>query len=124
MYDEEAGYGGSPYGGGYGGSPYGGGGYGGYGGYGGDPYGGAPPHVPLTELNTKEEYDNFFKENSASALVVGYFDLATHDSDKEVFDEVFEMEKNNFVFAFTANKQILEELKYDGCVVFVYKPVC
>ena len=94
-------YGGDPYGGmgdmdpygGMGGmDPYGGMGsygdpYGGMGGYGGDPYGGEPP-IPVEEIESMDDLNEFLGETELEPAVIGYFNLETNSADKEIFDEV------------------------------------
>jgi hypothetical protein len=97
---------GDPYGGmgGYGGDPYGGGmpGMGGYGG--GDPYGGyggegAPEPIPMEEIESMEDLTEFIDQSDMEPAVIGYFDLATHSADKEIFDEVIYVSSMRHLYA-------------------------
>lgn len=83
-----------------------------------------PPEPILTELATIEAINSFVLEISSKPIVMGYFDLSTNEDDKVAFDRVFEKEKENYEFAFTTNPDVLKAMKYVGCVVIVYKPVC
>ena len=114
-YDEEGmgggGYGGEdgPPGGGYGGGPPGGG-------YGGGGGGNAPK-----ELTSSEEIASFVAEADELAAVVGYFD-PSNESDKQTFMSIASTHGSTYKFAYTTEKSVLEEHKYDGSTVLVHKP--
>ena len=129
----------NPYG--AGGDPYGGGG-GGYGG--GDPYGESNPSKSVLNLGSVEEIKKFIANDDDEPAVVGFFDESTNASDKEAFEEVMNKylllndlnifnipiiriiqvasKNSNIQFALTTSKEVLEEYKYDGCAVLVFKP--
>lgn len=54
--------------------------------------------------------------------VIGYFDELENEEDKEAFDEVSQLLGTITRFGFTHSRAILDELKYAGCVVTIYKP--
>lgn len=106
------------YGGGAGGDPYG---YGGdsYGGGGGDP---SESYSSLKQLTTSEDIKSFLAEEEYEPTIIGYFDESTNSADKSIYEEVAKSFASNYRFAISTSKELLEELKYDGCVVIVYKP--
>jgi hypothetical protein len=145
------GYGGDPYGGGmdgYGGGGMGGygGGMGGYGGgmggygdmggygggmggYGGGGYGGgyggqqeAPPLIPVRDMQSLEQLQQYLEEDTTLPLIVGYFDEKS-EADKAIFDEVYNQMGMVFRFATVTNADVLKETKYTSAVL-VHKPVC
>eukprot|EP01041_Mallomonas_annulata_P010780 gene10780-22506_t len=111
---------------------YGGGGDGGYGGAGGgDPYGGyggegGPPKGSPSSakvLSSVDELKSFIAEATTEPVVIGFFDPTTNNADQETFEEVASSSIGELVrFALTTTKEVLEEFKYDGCAVLVYKP--
>ena len=115
-YDDEEGMGGGGYGGEDGppGGGYGGGSPGG--GYGGGGGGNAPK-----ELTSSAEIATFVAEADDLAAVVGYFD-PTNESDKQTFMSIASAHGSAYKFAYTTEKSVLEELKYDGSTVLVHKP--
>eukprot|EP01038_Epipyxis_sp_PR26KG_P017601 gene17601-24456_t len=104
--DDMDGYGDNPYGG-YGANPYGG-------------YGDGPSEkIDLVkELNSFDEIQAFLTAGETEASVIGYFD---QDNDISIFKEVASSESGNR-FAYTTNKQILEDKKYDNSVVILHLP--
>ena len=99
----------------YGGGGGDGGGYGGGGGGGG---GGSR----IKSFESKEELEKILAEEDTSPLVVGYFDESTNSADKDIFEELSNADGYDYRFAMTTTKSALEELKFDGCAVVVYKP--
>ena len=104
------------YGGGGGGGGYGGGGGGG--GYGGGGGGGSK----MKSFTSASELAAILAEEDTSPLVVGYFDESTNEKDKEIFEDLAGSDGYDYRFAMTTTKSALEELKFDGCAVVVYKP--
>ena len=117
------GYGGGGYGG-YGGmGGYGGGGYGGYGGGGYGGYGGqeAPPLIPVRNIESLEQLQQYLDEDKTLPLIVGYFNEEA-ESDKAVFDEVYEKVGMFYRFASVTSPEVLKETKYTSAVI-VHKAV-
>jgi hypothetical protein len=56
------------------------------------------------------------------AAVIGYFDELENEEDKEVFDDASQSLGSITRFGFTHSREILDQLKYEGCVVSIYKP--
>jgi protein disulfide isomerase family A protein 3 len=73
------------------------------------------------EIKTVEEMKLFMAEDEFEPFVIGFFDPSTNSNDKDVFEEVASKE-SGLRFAFSTAKEVLEEYKYDGCAVLVYKP--
>ena len=99
---------------------YGGGGYGGSGG--GPGAGGDGGSRGPKELDSVEDINKFVSEGEEQAVIVGYFD-PSNASDKEVFMSVANSHSSTYKFAYTTNKDVLEQAKYDGCTVVVHKPI-
>ena len=106
---------GDPYGGG--GNPYGGNPYGG-----GDPYGGGEPQTEsLKTLDSIEEINEFLNASNDQATVIGYIG-SSYEQDKSSFEEVQSSWSYYYRFGIVTKADLLEELKYDGPVVYVHKP--
>lgn len=106
-------YGDDPYGGeGYGSDPYGG----------GNPYGGGDPQAgSLKTLDSVEDINEFLKASNDQATVIGYIG-STYEEDKSSFEEVQSSWSYYYRFGLVTKADVLEELKYDGPVVYVHKP--
>ena len=103
---------------GYGGAP---GGMGGMDGpYGGDSEPSGSRGAPK-ELSSSEEIAKFVSESGEQAAVIAYLDAAS-TPDRDAFMSVAGAHGSAYRFAYTTEKSVLEELKYDGSVVVVHKP--
>jgi hypothetical protein len=141
--------GGDPYGSGGYGDPYGGGADGGYGGSDYGSHDGGATVAPPKELKSMAEILDFISQSEIESTVIGYFDLDTNKEDKIIFDEVpsplplsvslslavdlsmcpssvqaHRIGQYRYNFGFTTDKALLKEMKYSGCAVIVYRPVC
>lgn len=89
--------------------------------YGGDS-GDKKGYSSTSTISTVEELKSFINETDGfEPFVIGFFDLTTNSQDKDVFEEVAAKE-SGIRFALSTSKEVLEEYKYDGCAVIVYKP--
>lgn len=73
-------------------------------------------------FNTMDEIKTFLGENDAEGAVIGYFDNIANRNDRDVFEEVASEMAYNVRFAMSTSKEVLEEIKSDGCSVYVHKP--
>jgi hypothetical protein len=76
----------------------------------------------MKTFTSGDELKAILAEEDTSPLVVGYFDESTNSADKDIFEELSNADGYDYRFAMTTSKSALEELKFDGCAVVVYKP--
>lgn len=78
----------------------------------------------IKSFTTTEELQKILNEEEGNQdpLIVGYFDPSTNSEDQEIFKELAKDDGYDYRFAMTTEKSMLEELKFDGCAVVVYKP--
>lgn len=95
------------------------GGYDDYGGgYGGG--GGAPKEA--SPLETLEEVDNFLTDiDNEQAGIIGYFDEEADAESIKEFNDAASRHGNSYRFGIVTKKDVLEEKKYNGPSVYVYK---
>lgn len=97
-----------PYGGMGGGDPYGG--------YGGD----GPGEMGARLLESIESIEVFLIEDEFVPAVIGYFDEVTNTLDKEHFETTANSLGNLFRFGMITSKEVLDDKKYKGSVVYVH----
>lgn len=121
---------GGDYGYGYGDGDYGMDGMGGMGDYGdmmggmGGPGGGMGEgmgDVKPDVLTTSEDVQRFIDDSGDLAGVLGYIDATTNADDLEAFESTASMYSRTYRWAVVTDKGLLEETKYSGCAVLVYK---
>lgn len=92
--------------------------YGGYDGYGGA----APPPKQASILNSQEEIDEFLAADGQDAAVLGYFETPAYEDDLDAFKEVSKKMEHMYRFAYTTNEEVIENSKFKGFAVYIYKP--
>jgi protein disulfide isomerase len=72
-------------------------------------------------LETSEDVLKFIDESSELAGILAYIDADTNADDLEAFESTATMHSRTYRWAVVTDKSLLEETKYDGCAVLVYK---
>ena len=75
-----------------------------------------------TSLDSSEEVDHFLTdEDSEQAGVIGYFDEEVDAESIKEFNEAASRHGNAYRFGIVTKKDVLEEKKFNGATVYVYK---
>ena len=74
------------------------------------------------QLLSIEDMSNFLEgDDSDKAAVIGYFDVNTNAACKLYYDQVSDKHGETYRFGIVTNKSLLEDTKYEGAAVIVYK---
>jgi len=92
----------------------------------GDAYAYENSNTPASakELQSLDDIDAFVQSEDFEPAVVGYFDSDSNADDLKAFKELASAEGHIYRFAYTTDKESLEQKKYElGCAVNVYPPI-